>query len=168
MNKIVVFCVNLLKKIDAWIISREGFLLFLVTFFLVLANWRLVSVINIDRHERLRPYLNIILNKEKESYFCRVGNLGGSPAYDIEVYFEHLDKKIIKRRLCQKYEFERYLGHETEFTGVPADFEALLKYRDGSGKNYFAKVDLNWRRAKPDKDKALLEAVEKISESLRK
>lgn len=156
-----------------WIQAIGSFFLFGATVFLVIANWKLVTgnrnlvnEVRVDREERMKPYIVARLLKIAGDYSLALTNLGGSPAFDIKLSYEHAffpDGSI--RMLRQKDEFLAFLGEVPNFPGEES-FQVIIEYKDRLGNSYNDTFELELRDAWADKDNQLLFEIQQIGGSL--
>lgn len=128
-----------IQAIGSFLLFGATGLLVLTNRKLVIANQDLVNEVRKDREERIKPYITMSLFKVVRAYVLRFANVGGSPAYGIEISCRtDTDRKIpIINRLYQNNGFSLSVGNE-EFFGIKGvdSIKVNIKYKDRSGNPY--------------------------------
>lgn len=130
-------CLQNIQAIGSFLLFGATGLLVLTNRKLVKANQDLVNEVRKDREEKIKPYITMSLSKVVQVYVLRFANVGGSPAYGIEISCGPDIKIPIINRLYQNNEISLSMGNE-EFFGRKGigGIKVNIKYKDRAGNPY--------------------------------
>lgn len=133
----------------------------------VTATHAMVDEMKKDREERIKPCVTMSLSKVVQVYVLRFANVGGSPAYGIEISCGPNIKIPVINRLYQNNEISLPIGNE-EFFGRKGigGIKVNIKYKDRAGNPYNDEAAFTLGLAKEGIETMIFRAIDDMRGSL--
>jgi len=156
-------------KLAWWTQAIPNFILCVATLLLFLTSRHSVNERKKEREEMMKPYIAARICKADENYYLGLFNLGGGPAYNINVSYDpEILKSFSLRRLYHKDQFFSHVAHKSIFdlAEQPGPFQVVMGYKDKFGNVYNDRVVLDLKNVRFDTDMHILLAIREIGKSL--